>query len=151
MSLKYGSDRLRKGKKDTFVFLLCFYASWKNTLHVQSNLLECDVSAPCFLCCKLRWGRINQHIWCTHSLSKLNRCLKPSPLTETGTSLLLGKTVFYTNNMASTSEHFYLWISEFFCSVHLNWWTILWITATLNDEEVKQSFDRVLSQKVYTN
>lgn len=33
------------------------------------------------LCCKLRWGRINQHIWCTHSLSKLNRCVEP--LSET--------------------------------------------------------------------
>ena len=31
----------------------------------------------------------------THALNlTLNRCLKPSPLTETGTSLLLGKTVF---------------------------------------------------------
>ena len=40
--------------------------------------------------CKLQWGRINQHIWCI----QLNRCLKPSRLTETGTSLLLGKTFF---------------------------------------------------------
>lgn len=53
---------------------------------------ECPLSLV--WCCKLRWGRINQHICCTHWLSKLNRCLKPSRLTETGTSRLLGKTLF---------------------------------------------------------
>ena len=42
----------------------------------------------------MRGGRINQHIWWVQSLSKLNRCLKPSPLSETGTSLLLGKAFF---------------------------------------------------------
>jgi len=52
---------------------------------------ECPLSLV--LCRKLRWGRINQHIWWMHWLSKFNRCLKPSPLTETGTSLLLGKTL----------------------------------------------------------
>ena len=43
-------------KKDTFVFLLCFYASRKNTLHVQSNLMECDVRAPCLRFCVVNCG-----------------------------------------------------------------------------------------------
>lgn len=140
--LKNGSDPLRKGKKDTFFFLLCFYASRKITIHVQSNLMECDVIAHC-----LWFGVVN----CGEDALINIYAVRISCRSWTAVSNLRGwRRLARVGCLVKHFLHKQHGVHQW-ASLHLNWWTILWITATLNDEEVKQSFDRVFTQKVYTN